>query len=32
MIIGVRLREEEAGAEEEDGEAFKPLDDEKCRI
>jgi len=32
MIIGVRLREEEAGAEEEDGEAFKPLDDEKCGI
>lgn len=31
MIIGVRLREEEAGAEEEDGEVFKPLDDEKCR-
>ena len=28
MIVGVRLREEESGAEEEDGEAFKPLADE----
>lgn len=32
MIIGVRLREEESGAEEGEGEAFTPLDDEKCRI
>lgn len=32
MIVGVRLREEESGAEEGEGEAFKPLDDEKCRI
>jgi len=31
MIVGVRLRTEEAGAEEE-GEAFKPLDDEKCLV
>ena len=28
LIIGVRLRKEEVGAEEEDGEAFKPLADE----
>ena len=31
MIVGVRLRTEEAGSEE-DGETFKPLDDEKCLI
>ena len=30
MITGARLREEEAGAEEEEGEVFKPLGDEKC--
>ena len=30
MIIGVRLRKEEVGAEEEDGDAFKPLTDEVC--
>lgn len=37
MIVGARLREEESGAEdgvedgvEEEGEVFKPLDDEKC--
>ncbi|MBR4472211.1 MAG: hypothetical protein IKS55_01090 [Oscillospiraceae bacterium] len=28
LIIGVRLRKEEVGAEEEDGDAFKPLADE----
>ncbi len=32
MIVGARLREEEVGAEEEDGDAFKPLDDEKCKM
>ena len=32
LIIGVRLRKEEAGAEEEDGEVFKPLTDEECNI
>ena len=30
MIIGVRLRKEESGAEEEEGDVFKPLDDEGC--
>lgn len=30
LIIGVQLRKEELGAEEEDGEVFKPLSDEKC--
>ena len=32
LIIGVRLRKEEAGAEEEDGDVFKPLTDEECNI
>ncbi len=32
LIIGVRLRKEEVGAEEEDGDAFKPLTDEQCNI
>ena len=32
LIIGVRLRKEELGAEEEDGDAFKPLTDEECNI
>ncbi len=32
LIIGVRLRKEEVGAEEEDGDAFKPLADEECRF
>ena len=32
MIVGARLRAEEVGAEEEDGDAFKPLDDEKCKL
>lgn len=32
LIIGVRLRKEEVGAEEEDGEAFKPLTDEQCNV
>ena len=30
LIIGVRLRKEEVGAEEEDGDVFKPLMDEGC--
>ena len=32
MIIGVRLRKEEAGAEDEEGDAFKPLSDEECQV
>ena len=32
MILGARLREEEAGSEEEEGEVFKPLTDEQCKI
>ena len=32
LIIGVRLRKEEAGAEDEEGEAFKPLTDENCNV
>lgn len=32
LIIGVRLRKEEVGAEEEDGDVFKPLTDEQCNI
>ena len=32
MIIGVRLREEESGAEDEGGEVFKPLTDEKVQM
>lgn len=32
LIIGVQLRKEEMGAEEEDGDVFKPLTDEECRI
>ena len=32
LIIGVRLRKEEAGAEEEDGDVFKPLTDEECLV
>ena len=30
MIIGVHLRSEEVGAEEDEGEVFKPLEDEAC--
>lgn len=30
MIVGVRLREEEVGAEDEDGEVLSPLTDEVC--
>ena len=32
LIIGVKLRTEELGAEDEEGEVFKPLTDEECRI
>ncbi len=32
MIIGVRLREEEAGSEDEEGEVFQPLTDEQCKL
>ena len=32
LIIGVRLRREEAGAEDETGDAFQLLEDEKCNI
>lgn len=32
MIIGVRLRVEESGEEDEDGEVFKPLTDEQCQM
>ena len=32
MIIGVRLREEESGSEDEEGEVFQPLTDEQCNM
>lgn len=32
LIIGVRLRKEENGTEDEDGEVFQPLTDEQCKI
>ena len=32
MIVGIRLREEELGEEEGDGDVFKPLEDEKADI
>jgi len=32
MIVGVKLRTEEAGAEDEDGDAFVPLADEACNV
>ena len=32
MIVGVKLREEEAGTEDEEGEVFKPLSDEQCSV
>ena len=32
LIIGARLRKEEVGAEDEEGEVFKPLADEECNI
>ena len=32
MIIGVRLRKEEAGAEEPEGEVFEKLPDEECNV
>ena len=32
LIIGVRLRKEEVGAEEEDGDVFQKLSDEDCTI
>ena len=32
MIVGVRLRNEEAGSEEEEGSAFRPLADEECKV
>jgi putative DNA primase/helicase len=31
LIFGVQLRKEELGAEDEDGEVFKPLTDEECK-
>lgn len=32
LILGAQLRKEELGAEEEDGEVFKPLADEECKV
>ena len=32
LIIGVQLRKEEQGAEDEEGEVFQPLTDEECNI
>ena len=32
LIIGVRLRKEEVGAEDEDQDAFVPLADEDCKV